>query len=124
MNLCRTGALLVFLVASLLYANTLGHGFHYDDFHSVVHNPHIRSLENLPAFFTDPQLFSTDPQQAMYRPVLLVTYALNYAWGAEAPLGYHLVNILLHGANAALVVLLGGTLFGGGRLPLLALPQC
>ena len=116
----RGGALFIFLFASLLYVNTLGHGFHYDDFHSVVHNPHIRSLGNLPDFFTDPRTFSADPQQAMYRPVLLVTYALNYTWGADEPLGYHLVNILLHGANAALVVLLVGALLGDGRLSLLA----
>ena len=72
---------LVFLAASGLYLNTWGHGFHYDDFHSLVNNPHIRTLAEVPAFFRDPTLFSANPESAMYRPVLLVSYALNYAVG-------------------------------------------
>jgi len=106
------------LAAGGLYLNTWSHGFHYDDFHSLVHNPHIRGLEKIPAFFTDPSLFSTNPESAMYRPVLLVSYALNHALGGLAPGGYHLVNALLHGLNAGLVHRLCLALGQGG----LALP--
>jgi len=101
---------------SLLYGNTLDHGFHYDDFHSVVHNPHIRSLGNIPSFFSDPTTFSVDPKQAMFRPVLLLSYALNYAWGGGHPTGFHLVSSLLHGVNAVLVSLLFASLLGDRRL--------
>ena len=97
------GTALVSLLAAGLYLNTLGHAFHYDDFHSIVHNPHLRSTANIPAFFRDPALFSTNPESAMYRPVLLVSYALNFALGGLQPAGYHLVNALLHGLNAGLV---------------------
>ncbi|MDP7447169.1 MAG: hypothetical protein QF689_01155, partial [Candidatus Latescibacteria bacterium] len=31
--------------------------FHYDDGHSLVRNPHVDDLANLPRFFTDPTLF-------------------------------------------------------------------
>ena len=107
---------LLFFCACLLYGNTLDHGFHYDDFHSVVHNPHIRSLANIPGFFTDPTTFSVDPKQAMFRPVLLFSYALNYAWGGDNPTGYHVVNGLLHGVNAVLVSLFFSFLLGDRRL--------
>jgi tetratricopeptide (TPR) repeat protein len=109
---------LVALAATCLYLNTWGHGFHFDDFHSVVHNPHLRSLRQIPAFFADPSLFSANPESAMYRPVLLVSYALNYAVGGLEPGGYHLANALLHGVNAGLVHRLLLALGQGG----LALP--
>ncbi|MSR84369.1 MAG: hypothetical protein EXS58_15845 [Candidatus Latescibacteria bacterium] len=109
---------LVFLAASGLYLNTWGHGFHYDDFHSLVNNPHIRTLAEVPAFFRDPTLFSANPESAMYRPLLLVSYALNYAVGGLQPAGYHLANALLHGINAGLVHRLLLALGQGG----LALP--
>lgn len=116
---CHGRTALVFLLACGLYLGTLGHGFHYDDFHSIVHNPHLRSLGNIPAFFRDPALFSANPESAMYRPVLLVSYALNHALGGEGPAGYHLVNALLHGVNAALVFRLSLALGRGAQVALL-----
>lgn len=84
------------VLAILVYGNSLQGSFHYDDFHSLVQNPHIRSLGNIPAFFTRPALFSADPDKAMYRPALLVSYAFNYAAGGYTVWGYHLFNLALH----------------------------
>jgi len=89
-------AVLVLLACVLCYANSLRGSFHYDDFHSIVDNPGIRSLASAPAFFSDPSLFSADVAKGMYRPVLLTTYALNYAVGGYDVVGYHLVNLALH----------------------------
>jgi protein-S-isoprenylcysteine O-methyltransferase Ste14 len=41
-----------------------------------------------------------------YRPLVMATYALNYAWGRTDPTGYHVVNIGLHLAAVCLVILL------------------
>ena len=62
-----------------LYANSFNNGFHYDDEHSIQQNIYIRTLANVPAFFTDPAMFSVDADKGMYRPLLLLSYALNYA---------------------------------------------
>ncbi|MFA6110605.1 MAG: tetratricopeptide repeat protein [Candidatus Latescibacterota bacterium] len=110
------GCGVAFLLACLLYLPSLGHGFHYDDLHSVVHNPHLRDWRNLPAFFSDPTRFSADPRQAMYRPLLLATYALNWAVDGSRPVGYHAVNVALHGLNASLVTLLVWRLLGGAAI--------
>ena len=99
--------LIICAAVGLVYGNSLDGGFHYDDFHSIVDNPHIRDLANIPHFFVDPQLFSADPAKAMYRPLLLVTYALNYALGGYSGTGFHLVNILLHMGCALLVRQIG-----------------
>lgn len=101
------GAVLIAVCVALVYGNSLGGGFHYDDFHSILWNPYIRDLGNLPAFFMDLETFSADPEKAMFRPVLLVSYAFNYAVGEYSSRGYHLVNVILHLLCALLVRTIG-----------------
>ena len=93
----------LFLIPFTIYLQSLGHGFHYDDFHSIVRNPHIRSLESVADFFTNPRLFSENPESAMYRPVLMASYALSYAVGGDRPAGFHGLSLALHSLNAMLV---------------------
>ena len=93
---------LLFVLAVAPYAQSLGHDFHYDDYHSVVRNSHIRQLEQIPHFFTDPSLFSVNPESAMYRPALLASYAANFAVSGSGAAGFHAVNVLLHGINVLL----------------------
>ena len=70
---------LVVLVPLVAYAGTLGNPFQYDDMHSIVDNPAVRSLGRIPSFFVDPGTFSGDPGIAMYRPLLVTSFALNHA---------------------------------------------
>src|SRR5439155_643121 len=88
------------------YSNSLGIGFYFDDLYGIRNNPTIRSLRNIPSFFTDPHAFWTDRTQADVRPVLLITYALNYAVSGLAPWSYHVLNLLLHFVAALLVFVL------------------
>ena len=107
------------VLALLAYHNSFDNSFHFDDSHSIVDNPHIRSLANIPRFFVDPAAFSVMPQGAMYRPLLLVSYALNYAVSGYEIASYHVVNFLLHVVNAGLVYLLGLRLLGCRRSALM-----
>ena len=77
--------LLVLALVFFAHAPSLNSGFHYDDQHSLLDNPHIRDLGNLPRFFSDPTTFSVDPDYAMYRPLVLAAHALNYALGGYTP---------------------------------------
>ena len=99
-------AIFILVVAIALYWESSNNGFHYDDYHSLVRNPHIRSLANLPRFFVDPSTFSVDTKNAMYRPVLLATYALNFEQSGLDARAFHLTNVLLHALNASLVFVL------------------
>ena len=90
-------------VCLLCYINSLEGAFHYDDFHSIRDNPGVRTLKNVPAFFWDMSFFSSDSAKGMYRPLLLVTYALNYWVAGYGEWGYHLVNLLLHAICSILV---------------------
>ena len=92
----RWQAAVLTIVVCATYANSLQGSFQYDDFHSIVRNVSVRDLGNLPAFFTDPETFSADAAKAMYRPVLLSSFALNYALHGYDVAGYHAVNVILH----------------------------
>lgn len=85
----------------ILFGSTLDHGFFYDDGHSIVDNERLQQWRQIPSFFVDPGAFSAMPEARMYRPLLLVSYALNFLLGGDAA-GFHLVNLALH----ATVVLL------------------
>ena len=93
----RMAALLLALIVFVAYLPAiLGAHFHFDDFHSLRDNTAVRTLSNIPRFFVDPQLWSAEPGNAMYRPTLLTTFALDHAaWGYRAP-GWVLTNVLLH----------------------------
>ena len=88
--------LLLLLLPLLVYANALDNPFHYDDSHSIVENPHIRRLANIPLFFVDPTLFSKDPENAMYRPLLLSSFAVNFAISGYEVWSYHALSLALH----------------------------
>lgn len=104
--------LLVLLLPALVYLNSMGNAFHYDDTHAILDNPHIRTLANLPAFFWDASLFSAKPEYAMYRPLLLCTFALNHAISGYEVWSYHLVSLGLHLWAVWLVFRLGEVLLG------------
>ncbi len=98
------------LVVLTIYSNSVQNSFHFDDYHSIVENPYIRYPENIPSFFTSPEMFSVDRNARMYRPLLLVTYTFNYWLGGYDVFGYHLVNIALHALNVILIYLILSTL--------------
>src|SRR5919108_6373469 len=80
------------LVALLVYLPSLAGGFLYDDIHVVVDNRRIRDLSAL----------GTVLRYEPARPVLSLTWAINYALGGLRPWPYHLVNVAIHAGNAAL----------------------
>jgi tetratricopeptide (TPR) repeat protein len=99
----QVAAIAVFLAACIAYATALTGTFVYDDLHSVADNQSVRSLANLGRFFVDPTMFSA-AGNVMYRPVLLCSFAFDYALGDGSPLMFKLTNLLLHGAVAVLLL--------------------
>jgi protein O-mannosyl-transferase len=69
-----------FVLALLLaaYENHFGNTFHFDDGHSIVDNPAVRDVGNIPGFFVDATTFSILPPNQSYRPVLQATLAFDY----------------------------------------------
>jgi tetratricopeptide (TPR) repeat protein len=69
------------LAVCCAYANSFQNSFHLDDFHTITDNPAVRSLRNVPRFFTDATTFSVLPANRTYRPMVSTTLALDYALG-------------------------------------------
>lgn len=96
-------ALLCILAAAVLaYGAALLGTFVYDDVHSVSGNPAIADLGNAARFFVDPDLFSATGNR-MYRPVLMLSFALDHALGGGAALPFKLQSLLLHAGCAMLL---------------------
>jgi tetratricopeptide (TPR) repeat protein len=98
------GLALVLVTICVAYSNSFHNGFHFDDFHTVVDNPAIRSLRNIPRFFRDATTFSVLPANRTYRPMVSTTLALDYALGrGYVPFWFHIGTF---GLFLGLVVLL------------------
>ena len=96
-------ALLFAVVIGAAYANSFGGGFHFDDSHVLEQNPFIRSLRHVPRFFVDPNTTTVLRENEDLRPLLLLTFALNYAVSGSATWSYHAVNLALHWSAVLLV---------------------
>lgn len=108
------------VVVSVVHGTASTGGFHYDDAHSVADNPALTSLQQIPRYFHDASAFSTDGDKGMYRPVLLTTYAIDYALHGGTARGYLRTNLLLHVLNALAVALIAWLLIGRTMLALSA----
>ncbi len=89
----------ILLLTALVYANSLGNGFvDFDDPENVTGNMSIREINgtNLAHWFTS-------PLQYMYTPLVSLSYAIDWQFGADSPGMYHFTNLALHLANVALV---------------------
>src|SRR5215216_676656 len=98
---------LILFVTFAAFANTIEHGFAYDDTTQILGNQTIRSFSNIPVALTSEVWFwrvlqSKDPNKESgpttpyYRP--LFTIYLMTGWflfGDSAP-GWHVINILMH----------------------------
>ena len=110
--------LLALLAAA--YANHFHNSFHFDDFHTVTDNPAIRDLGQLPRLLSDPGAFSVLPTHHVYRPVVSVSLALDYAIaGGLDPFYFHLSTFVWFVAQLAVVFALFATWFEGERWPAL-----
>lgn len=89
------GILLIAAAAAVAFGVALGGDFVFDDVHSVRDNVALRSLSNIPAFFTDVDLFSSLDCR-LYRPVLLTSFAIDAACGGMEAWPFKLTNLLLH----------------------------
>jgi hypothetical protein len=91
----------VALVAAAVFAPTVGFVFVYDDIWVVLNNSLLHSLARWREILATPW-----QPHGLYRPFTSLTFAANWALGAGAPGGFHLVNLLLHALASVLVFLL------------------
>jgi Flp pilus assembly protein TadD len=97
---------IVFLLTGAVFAPALLNGFvDWDDNVNFLANPHYRGLGA-----TQVRWMFTSAVSGHWIPVTWLTLGADYVvWGMN-PFGYHLTNLLLHAANAVLLLVLAGRL--------------
>lgn len=98
------------LALGALWAAGLHAPFVYDDKVEVIGNPTIRVFTDLGAIL----------RYNVSRPLLIATYAVNWALGGLDPVGYHALSIVIHLVNVVLAAKVVRQVLG--RVPSL-LPQ-
>ncbi|EZH72943.1 hypothetical protein ATO12_18150 [Aquimarina atlantica] len=94
------------IITTITYLNHFDNSFHFDDIHTIVENPNIRSLKNIPTFFTDGTTISSLPQNQTYRPVVTTSLAFDYWLGGGYDLLYfHLTSFILFLIQGILIFL-------------------
>ncbi|MFH0877743.1 MAG: tetratricopeptide repeat protein [Candidatus Omnitrophota bacterium] len=104
--------LLIALVGCVLYANSLGGDFQWDDILLIKKNLNLRSQDTALTAFFRPLYTSL----RYYRPLQELSYTLDYSLWKLNPIGYHLTSIGLHITNAILLYFFC-YLFVGRRIP-------
>ena len=92
-------ALLSILVL-LIYSNTFQASWHLDDTANIHSNPRIKITNLKPVTLYQTFFASRDGGlylgKKLYRPLSCLTLALNWYWGKDNVLGYHVVNTAIH----------------------------
>jgi tetratricopeptide (TPR) repeat protein/4-amino-4-deoxy-L-arabinose transferase-like glycosyltransferase len=101
----RASLLLPCAAAIAVYVNTLFYGFVWDDFYLIVEDHTVKSFHYLGVIFSH-DFFGHQEDDLVYgyfRPLVTLSYAIDYAVWQANPFGFHLTNILLHALSAMLV---------------------
>jgi protein O-mannosyl-transferase len=110
-RLSHGGACLVLaLLALLAYSNAFDGGWVLDNIPVILENPRLREPWNVAVRqITQTEYWWPFAGAGLYRPLTTLSYWVNYQLlgNAGQPLGYHVVNLLLHTSNAMLVYALG-----------------
>lgn len=103
-------------VALLAYANTLLNGFAFDDAEQILNNPWLTDVRYLGRILTS-NVWAFLPGQvsSYYRPLMHAAYLVLYQLFGPRPWPFHLLNVLLHAANSALVFLVVNRLLTSSR---------
>lgn len=102
---------LFFVLGFVIYGNVMGGKFLLDDSVHVVANDYVKNFGHIKEIFSQDSLAGAGFRLGWYRPVLLLSYALDYSlWGLNS-IGYHAVNIILHVISAVLLFFITLKLF-------------
>ena len=101
-NLAIQRPLAVFLLLGLVficYANTFQAPWYFDDHIRIVHNRAVHLTELTPDALMasiDPAAGASDARDTFFRPVVMLSLAVNWYLSGGDVAGFHLVNILIH----------------------------
>ncbi len=99
----KLAVLILILAGFIAYGNTLKNGLFWDDDEFITRNAYIRSFRYLPQWFSQPLTAGAGVNSNYYRPLLQLSFAIDYKLWGLWPAGYHFENILWHTTAAVLL---------------------
>ena len=105
-------SLLVLIIGVLVFANSLGNDFVYDDISMIVENSRLDTPGNLERFFTTSYWGDAIAGDKAYRPLTVWSFAIDRWLFGPGPIGIHVMNVLANGLVGALAYLLIRALTG------------
>lgn len=103
--------LFLFAAVFVCYGNLLNAGFVWDDESLVVNNPLLRAPVYSFKIFQEDISNSHFNYTIYYRPLQILSYAVEYRLWGLVPMGFHFTGIFIHFLNALLVFYLAQKLF-------------
>uniref|UniRef100_A0AAQ5X270 dolichyl-phosphate-mannose--protein mannosyltransferase n=1 Tax=Amphiprion ocellaris TaxID=80972 RepID=A0AAQ5X270_AMPOC len=107
----------VALVALLCFINSYDGEFVFDDSEAIVNNKDLRPTAPLNNIWSNDfwgSNLSSNSSHKSYRPLTVLTFRLNYlVAGGLHPVGFHVLNIVLHAVISALMIDVFAILIGG-----------
>lgn len=98
---------LIGFITATIYLFSFNNNFVWDDISLILHNDKIHHFSQIPKLFFNPFFDTADMDGpdvgGYYRPLTVATFALDWFFWKQNPLGYHLTNLLLHLVNAFMV---------------------
>uniref|UniRef100_A0A3Q3SM04 dolichyl-phosphate-mannose--protein mannosyltransferase n=1 Tax=Mastacembelus armatus TaxID=205130 RepID=A0A3Q3SM04_9TELE len=107
----------VALVALLCFINSYDGEFVFDDSEAIVNNKDLKPTTPLNNIWSNDfwgSNLSSNSSHKSYRPLTVLTFRLNYLLaGGLHPVGFHVLNIILHAVISALMIDVFAILIGG-----------
>ncbi|MDD4202359.1 MAG: tetratricopeptide repeat protein [Candidatus Omnitrophica bacterium] len=105
------------IVICLVYACTIYFQFVIDDECFIVDNCYIKNINLMPRIFSsDPFIFAKSGLSGYYRPIQIISYAVDYSFYGLDPTGYHITNIFLFCICSFLLFLFLNELFNNKEI--------
>jgi len=99
----RKYILIIILTGLTAYLTSFQNSFVWDDIGLITINPYIKNWKHIGDIFTSFLYHKTGDGGTFYRPIVSLSFLMDYSIWKENPVGYHLTNLILHITNAILV---------------------
>ncbi len=111
--------ILIAFLGIVSYGNVFKNEFVFDDTEIIVNNKSIHDIGNIKAVLTT-NYWHQQANAGLYRPVVFLSFAIDYFFWADNPSGYHLFNLIFHILTSILLYMILMVFFDNRSTALLA----
>ncbi len=107
------GAIIVFSFAFFLFSNTINHDYALDDTGAIQQNVNVKKgISGIPEILKMDLWEQSEVRLGYYRPLSLITFAIEYEFFQNAPHVHHFTNVLLFALSCVILFLVLHALLG------------